>query len=335
MKAAVYPYKVQAPGVGSNTRLLGVNVDGWLVEGAAPEHYRTFLVDGDLARLANWRLTHVRLPVESALLETEDGWRALDLAVYLCARHGLRVMLALRWHDPAALFASPAGWRGLAERWQRLATRYRDSSAALMFDLLDEPAAPDDVAHDVMDSLGAARLTAAAVRRAADPEAAAGRAWSALAARLTETIRDVDERSTLVVESPRAQPQAFRHLRPTRDAHTIYSFHCFAPEGLTRRGSGVYPGEVEGERWDRERLLQTLQPALAFARTYEATLYLGAFGATDTAPRQSRLTWIRSMLALCRQHGIGWAYWTYRDPPYGLLSKSGVDYDLLGVIQSE
>ena len=335
MQAAVYPYIMQAPGAVTSTRLLGVNVAGWLVAGAAPEHYRTFLGEGDLARLANWRLTHVRLPVDSALLETGDGWHALDWAVSLCAGQGLSVMLVLRWHDPAGLFASPDAWRGLAERWQHLATRYRDSAATLLFDLLDEPVVSDDVAQDVMDSLGAARLTAAALRRGAEPEAAAGRAWSALAARLTQAIRGVDERSTIVVESPRAQPQAFRQLRATRDAKTVYSFHWFAPEGLTRRGAGVYPGEVEGERWDRERLLQTLQPALEFARTYEATLYLGAFGATDAAPRQSRLTWIRSILTLCRQHGIGWAYWTYRDPPYGLLSNDGVDYDLLGVLQSE
>ena len=144
------------------------------------------------------------------------------------------------------------------------------------------------------------------------------------------------------MESVAARPEAFARLRPTRDANTTYSFHCFSPEGLTRRGEGTYPGLVDGEQWDRERLLRSIEPALAFAETYEAPLYVGAFGATSGAPRQSRLTWVRSLLSLCRAKGIGWAYWTYRDAAFGLAGgpsergeRASMDYDLLGVLQSE
>jgi hypothetical protein len=110
----------------------------------------------------------------------------------------------------------------------------------------------------------------------------------------------------------------------------------------------TYPGPVDGDRWDRERLQQWLQPALEFRTVYAAPLYLGAFGASAAAPRPARLTWVRSVLTLCRTHDVGWAYWTYRDDRFGLLpaSASGgpgqrpaapgsLDYDLLGVLQSE
>jgi hypothetical protein len=203
------------------------------------------------------------------------------------------------------------------------------------FNLLDEPRPPSEVAEEVMAALGAPRPSAVAARRAPGAGVAEGRAWSALAMRLTQTIREVTEAPELIVESVGAQPEGFVHLRATRDTHTHYGFHAFMPEALTRRGEGTYPGEVAGERWDRERLQRSLEPALAFARAYEATLYAGAFGISSRAPRQSRLTWTRSLLSLCRASRIGWAYWTLRHPEFGLVVQGQVDYDLLGVLQSE
>jgi hypothetical protein len=105
---------------------------------------------------------------------------------------------------------------------------------------------------------------------------------------------------------------------------------------------------IGGERWDRERLQSLLEPVLEFRRVYEAPVYLGAFGVTAAAPRQAQLTWMRTLLSLCRMHAIGWAYWTYKDERFGLICDAGpyrglerfqnpqrLDYDLLGVLQSE
>ena len=47
-------------------RLSGLNVDGWFVAGTTPEHLGRFMSDGDLAQIASWRLTHLRLPVDDA-----------------------------------------------------------------------------------------------------------------------------------------------------------------------------------------------------------------------------------------------------------------------------
>lgn len=352
---------MQALALGPVKRLIGVNIDGWLVAGAPGAHYREFVSDDDLARLVSWRFNHVRLPVEAALLDDGDGWKRLDEAIARCARQGLDVVLALRWPDHAALFAAADAWRPLAERWRMVTERYGaagDAGAGVLFDLLDAPQPPAEIGEEVLAALGAPRLSAAAARRAPVAGATEGRAWSALALRLTQAIREVAEGPALVVEAVGARPEAFTHVRPTRDARTVYSFHAFTPEALTRRGEGTYPGEVDGERWDRERVQQTLEPALAFARAYEVTLYVGAFGitarpatmrslrsrtpASPAAPphgvdawRQSRLTWTRSFLSLCRGAGIGWAYWTLRHPEFGLVVEGAVDYDLLGVLQSE
>ena len=324
---------MEALALGPVRRLLGVNVDGWLVAGHAAEHYRGFVSDGALQQLVSWRLQHVRLPVELELLATADGWHALDDALSRCARLGLTVMLALRTAQQASFFTEPGAWRTLADGWRQIAARYRDSGT--LFDLLDRPEPPADVPEDVLAELGAPRLSAAAARRTPAPGAAESRAWGALATRLTEEIRQSDPETSLVVQSTGARPAAFAHLRPTRDTRTRYSFHLFAPESLTQHGQGNYPGDVDGERWDRDRLMREIEPAIAFARAHEAPLYLGAFGVTARAPRAARLTWTRTVLSLCRTHGIGWAHWTYRHPDFGLAVEGAVDYDLLGVLQSE
>ena len=322
--------------LGPVKRLLGVNIDGWLVAGQTAEHYRSFVTDAALRQLLSWRLTHVRLPIELGLLSTTSGWHSLDSAIERCHGHGLGIVLALRLDDLAhhtAMFNTPGTWRTLADCWKQLAGRYQHTGA--LFDLLDRPQPPADAPEEVLVELGAPRLSTAASRRAPRAGAAEARAWGALATSLTQAIREVSAEAPLIVQSVGAQPAGFAHLRPTRDPHTRYSFHAFAPETLTRHGEGTYPGEVDGERWDRDRLAREIEPVLAFARNYEAPLYLGAFGITAKAPRASRLTWTRTLLSLCRSHGIGWAYWTYRHPDFGLAVQGAVDYDLLGVLQSE
>lgn len=328
---------------------------------------RAFVVEGDFARIASWRFSHVRLPVDIPLLDTPQGWAALDGALVAAVRHGLRCVLALRL-DPAAqpaLFAAPEAWQGLLERWAGLARRYHDAPELLYYDLLDYPTAPDTLPPETLAALGAARPSPAAARRSGAPGATGARAWNALAGKLTDAIRAHDDRHTIVVQSHRANPEAFRHLRPTRDANTLYSFHCFEPRPFTRQGLAeagdpprsvaehplTYPGTIDGERWDRARLQRLLEPALEFRRVYEAPVYVGAFGVAGGAPRAAQLTWLRTVLSLCRTHGLGWAYWTYKGGPFGLAAGAGrsgagvrperygnslgVDYDLLGVLQSE
>jgi hypothetical protein len=406
-----------APTPPHQARLQGVNLGGWLVAGATASHLTQFVEAGDFARLASWRFTHVRLPLDAALLDEPQGWRALDGVLATCERYQLRCILALRLPPRArqSLFAEEGQWRALLQRWQDIARRYRQAQPLLAYDLLERPLAPDDLPAPALAALGAARLSPAAARRPARPGATGGRAWNALALKLTAAIRELDERVMLVVQANEgASAAAFAHLRPTRDPHTHYSFHCFDPPAFTMQGlaagadhglvpdeppgpppgssagalgpveraeratgHGVqqrserpgmgwthqgeevqpappaqpltYPGTIAGERWDRTRLEQRFAPALEFRRVYEVPLYVGALGATVHAPRSSQLTWIRSVLSLCHTHHIGWAYWTYKGGPFGLAADPAdaygeleryrniqrVDYDLLGILQSE
>lgn len=338
-------------------RHLGVNLPGWLVAGRPEGHYRSFISEGDLTRLVNWRFTHVRLPLEAALLDDAGGWQVLDHALAACRQARLMVVLALEWPDHASLTATPGGWEPLAARWREIARRYSAAGPELVFDLLDRPALADDVSAETLAGLGAVRLSAAAQQRAQAPGATAGRAWNALAIKLTAAVREAEgngaggadrvggpggasgaNRRAVVVQALEGTPERFNALRPTRDPETVYGFRCFLPAALTQRGEGTYPGTFDGERWDRERLRQAISPALEFRKTYDVPVYVTAFGVTLAAARQSRLTWMRSFLSLCRSEGLGWAYWAYSDPQFSLAPadvSASVDYDVLGVLQSE
>jgi Cellulase (glycosyl hydrolase family 5) len=341
--ATTAPTALRAPTAPLDVRLQGVNLGGWLIAEATPEHLAGFAGPGDFARIASWRFTHARLPVDDALLDRPEGWLALDGALMACLGAGLRCVLALRLapRRRATLFASAEDWGHLVTRWETIARRYAGAPAFLTYDLLDEPAAPDDLPPEALAALGAVRPSPAAARRPPAPGATAGRAWNALALRLTQAVRGADAQHPIVVESNLAHAGGFTHLRPTRDPLSLYSFHCFDPPAFTRQSlprAGApltYPGVVDGERWDRARLEALFQPALEFRRAYQVPLYLGAFGVASGAPRAGQLTWLRTVLSLCRAHGIGWASWTYRGGPFALIGPQGLDYELLGVLQSE
>jgi hypothetical protein len=301
-----------------------------------------------------------------AIVDSADGLLSLDHFLTLCSRRELSCAVALQI-DQRGLYADEPRWRELVDRWTMVASRYAGWSQRLAYDLLDQPDAPDDLTPDALAALGAVKLSPAAARRVAAPGATGARAWNALAQRLTHSIRERDQRHALIVgANQRASVAAFAQLRPTRDEHTLYAYRFFAPGAFTcqeddaGQAAGAsravsYPGIVAGEMWDRNRLLQELEPAIEFRRAYGAPLYVTAFGASAAAPRASQLTWTRSLVALLRTHGIGWAYWTYRGDPFGLVcgdprggpsdqpcagrpqfqNAPGVDYGLLSVLQSE
>src|SRR5687767_10445057 len=77
---------MEPPPLGPIKRLLGVNLDGWLMAHASPDHYQSFITDAALRQLTSWRLPHVRLPLELELLGTTAGWHTLDVALSRCLR---------------------------------------------------------------------------------------------------------------------------------------------------------------------------------------------------------------------------------------------------------
>lgn len=299
---------VLVDGAGDPLLLRGVGLGGWLLpegymwrlgagaqsprqiealvarlvgEARADEFWReyraAFVTEADIARIAASGLDHVRVPINSRLVQAPDGeplaegYALLDDVIGWSRTHGLRVLLDLHGapggqtgtniddspHGIPELFMD-ARYRDLTVRlWSDLATRYADEPAVLGYDLLNEPL-PNEWQHRYRDDL---------VRLYRD---------------LTATVRAVDARHLIVYEG----------------LHWATNFEIFT------------------ERWDDNSCLQfhkywsapdeaSIRPFLDAAASLRLPLYMGEGG-------ENRLDWLYTAFRLYETFGIGWNLWTWK-----------------------
>lgn len=323
--------------------LRGVNFGGWFsqvdaIEQKDPatfpgllEHLRTFLGADDFRQVASWGFDHVRLPVdwqnlfrESDLAPREDVLSLLDRAVEAALGSGLRVILDLHrcpGHDFEAgmtteqtFFSDPAMRQGCLKVWAVLAERYGHRPGVLL-ELLNEPVAPSaDIWNEVKDQLA-------------------------------REIRRFAPKATLVVGANRWNNAAeFAHLTPVDDDNILYSVHFYNPIVFTHQKAPwikqeifqearSYPGtyeipEVASELpvdrgiWNRDRIAEMLEPVFKFRDKYGLAVACNEFGVYMGGPdRGSRMNWMRDILGLFGEHGIGWSYWNYKNLDFGIISR--------------
>ena len=75
--------------------------------------------------------------------------------------------------------------------------------------------------------------------------------------------------------------------------------------------------EQRGKVWDASVLRELLSP-LAGLKKEGRVLYCGEFGVIDRAPHSARLNWTRDVVAVLKEMGIGWSFWSYRGMNFGL-----------------
>jgi len=118
-----------------------------------------FITEADIARIAELGHDHIRLPLNSRYLITdegaflEEGFQRIDDLIAWCERHGLWVLLDLHGapggQTGTNIDDAPNGkpelfmerrWRELTIRlWEEIARRYRHETVVLGYDLLNEP----------------------------------------------------------------------------------------------------------------------------------------------------------------------------------------------------
>jgi aryl-phospho-beta-D-glucosidase BglC (GH1 family) len=338
---------------GSANFTVGVNLGGWLsqyAEDAGEEHFRSFILEDDIKRIASWGFDHVRLPVDHCTLTDvpgnylESGFVHIDNAVEWCKRYGLGVIIDL--HDAPGyhflgipggntLFGSVENQDQLTDIWKTIATRYRDSGDHIRYELLNE-----------VDSQ--------------TPEE-----WNNLAERLIRTIRDVDTGHWIVVGGLEANHvKRLKDIRHFEDNKIVYTFHMYEPLLVThQKASWVFfgpfmdrnlpypcPAELyneivkgiintisatmEGgyvpqvdpyirEDIDKAYMRQQMEGAFAFVQETGLPLYCGEYGLIDFADNESRANYVRDVSELCLEYGIGRAMWSYKEMGFRLVSEDG------------
>lgn len=266
--------------------------------------HEVFFTDHDAAFLAGLGLNCVRIPFHYRLFEDDDrpmelkeqGFRLLDRAVDVCARHGLYTVLDLhtapgyhnqRWHSDNPTHRSMF-WqhRHFQDRvvhlWQALASRYRGNAWVAGYNPLNEPA---------------------------DSE---GQAIEPFYARLHQAIRAADPDHVIFLDGNRNATEfdMFRDPWP----NTVYTVHDYALAGFA--DAGPYPGVSRGEYVDHQYLEKRFLQRSEYMRSTGTPIWIGEFGPVYSGQPErdeSRYQVLADQLEIYDMHDAGWSLWTYKD----------------------
>jgi hypothetical protein len=264
------------------------------------------------ANLIRWQLVRTGNVGDPLDLGAYERWlqgalKQLDAALPWCEKYGLKVVVDL--HSPPGgrivpgagyagsdhgLFTNAACQRKFVEVWEHMARRYKDARTIWGYDLANEPV--ESAAGEDLDD------------------------WQDLAERTAKTIRAIDPKRTIIVEPPQwGGPQGLRELRPLSVPNVVYSVHMYLPHAFTHQGvhgpgkAYLYPGEIEGKRWDKAQLEAALAPVAEFQRKYGVHIYIGEFSAIRWAPEGSACRYLNDLIEIFEARGWDWSYHAFRE----------------------
>jgi endoglucanase len=121
----------------------------------------------------------------------------------------------------------------------------------------------------------------------------------------------------------------FAGFEPPFADNLVYSSHLYPAAAVKE---GVYPGIIDGEMWDKEKLRQAFiqSEGVAFSQKYNVPLWVGEFGTSyiHAEERDSRGRVLSDLIEVFEEYGAHWTVWTYKDiGNMGLLQVNpGSDY---------
>ncbi len=263
-----------------------------------------------------WRANHVRWqllwggfprsPADKGDLAAYDAWLEsellrLDRLLPVCSESGIMAVIDL--HTPPGgrndsnecrLFHEKRFQDSFLAIWEKIAKRYRVNPAVWAYDLVNEPV-EGIVGEGLMD-------------------------WRELAIATTRRIRAIDADRAIIVEpGPWGSPAGLENFEPLPFNKIVYSVHMYQPHQFTHQGVhgnsvGVdYPGTIDGQLWDKERLRKALQPAIDYRRDYGVHIYIGEFSAIRWAPRGSAARYLKDVIEIMEENDWDWAYHAFRE----------------------
>jgi hypothetical protein len=216
------------------------------------------------------------------------------------------------WSDPEAQKA----W---LEMWRYTAQRYRDNPVVVGYDLMVEPNC-----SQVCFNVGSPKLFYTIVSNGL-------RDWRALARRITQSIRQVDDQTPILVGSESySQVSWLPYNTPTGDPRTVYTAHQYAPHRYTHQLSNArgltYPGRFDldsdllPETFDHTWLTDLLSTLGNFMTVHQVPVAVNEFGVMRWAPGAE--SFIDDQMAFFESHAINSAIWSWT---YFRCEEAGYD----------
>lgn len=302
----------------------GVNLSHWLSQHELSEpHLQSYIGERDFALIARLGFTHVRLPIDTALLQSPDGslreqgFTHVDRALEWARTYRLGVVIDMHPVPAPKIAQDATAYARFEKLWVAIARRYARRPLSVVYELLNEPVEPDPSR------------------------------WREAATKLVTAIRAVDRRHTIIVCGHGwSGPDDLPAIRPLEDDNIVYTFHFYLPHEFTHQGAtwgsahwrplrnvpypltreNVQPlltGLPENSAAALRRLAEEgvnlawiekrMQPVIEYQQRYQVPLYCGEFGVYRAfSPPDSRTRWLADVVQTLRKGRIGWAMWDYK-----------------------
>ncbi|RKY39830.1 MAG: hypothetical protein DRP75_00860 [Candidatus Omnitrophota bacterium] len=262
------------------------------------DFYSNFIRKEDIRRLKSMGVNCLRLPFNFRLLK-KYGFYYLDRLIAWCKEFRLYLILDLHsapggqnadWHSDtqgeSLLWRREEYQKQTLSLWHSLAKHYSNEPIIAGYDLLNEP-----VARDIYSLRQLKRLYQ----------------------RLIETIREVDKRHIIFLEG-NLWAQEIDFLQELEKSNIVWSIHFYQPLDFTFnfRPHLLYPGEIDGEYWDKKRIRDYLTLYYRKAKECKVPIYVGEFGVNYRWGCRGELRYLKESIEVFEEFGFHWTYWTYK-----------------------
>lgn len=279
----------------------------------------------DVDKIAGWGANLVRLVIHAdpgvanydsfyaadGRTFNEAAFARLDRVVDLLADRNIRVILCL--HDfPGSsngmVWRDFAYWRELERLWTALAARYRDRSAVIACEIMNEPRVVADQGSALDRNLMRLGTWSFPADWSNTP-----RDYLGLFERLGGIINRTAPDKLVIVPAVGigGAPVNFSWMRPVRVDNVVYTFHLYVPHAFADSGKGGKEGVPYESARGRSAILKALEPVERFARQWDARIYVGELGLSFATEGRGARAWMNDVLGHLEQQGWSWTYWTY------------------------
>ncbi len=235
----------------------------------------------------------------------KKNFQVLDTVIKYAKSYDIKVIIYLAEHikgKKSGVFYNPNNESGyyyeMLNIYKVIAEKYKDNSILFAYDPLSEP------------------------KRKTEQNI-----WKEeLFEKFYNDINSIDNSTyILFAPGPVGMVEGFEGLIPFTQEKVLYSIHCYYPVGYTHQGikefvknkAGEikYPGDIKDkwnssvEYWDKEKLINSLKPALEFKSKYNAKFFVGEFGVVRWAPDAD--LWINDVVSILEANNISWTYFSY------------------------
>lgn len=321
--------------------LRGINFGGYLSQCEhSLEHYKTFISEDDVKRVAEWGFDHIRLPIDYEVLEDENanenpqGIAFVDRMVKWCQDYNLDVVLDLHKAygydfndagntDKNNLFTSESLKKRFVDLWSRLAKRYgRFENVA--FELLNEVVEEENA--DLWNGLINETVQAIRVYAPETPIIYGGIQWNSAR---TLKLLDIPQDKNVIYTFHMYEPLIFTHQKAywvpnmPMDTDILYpqsmEYYKKVSKLIGDKGKDVVVSNCEDI--GKPFLIEMVKEAVDAANNAGVRLYCGEFGVIDRAPVEDTLRWFEDIMDVFKKYNIHCAVWSYKKMDFGISDE--------------